>query len=96
MVVQWLRNLPVNAGYMSFIPGGKIPHVVHEATKPVCHNYWARVQQLLKPVHPRACAPQEANAIRSPRTAARELTPLAAARESWHTATKTQHSQNNK
>ena len=51
---------------------GKIPHVVHEATKPMCHNSWAHMQQLLKPVHPRACTPQEANAIRNPHTAARE------------------------
>ena len=50
---------------------GKIPHVVHEATKPVCHNYWAHVQ-LLKPACPRACAPREATAIRSPRTTTRE------------------------
>ena len=29
----------------------------HEATKPVCHHYWAHVLQLLKPVCPRAHAP---------------------------------------
>ena len=35
------------------------------ATKPVHHNYWAYVLQLLKPVHPRAPAPQqEATAMR--------------------------------
>ena len=28
------------------------------ATKPVRHNYWAGVPQLLKPVHSRACMPQ--------------------------------------
>ena len=29
------------------------------ATKPMRHNYWARVQQLLKYTHPRARAPQQ-------------------------------------
>ena len=29
------------------------------ATKPLRHNYWARVQQLLKHTHPGARAPQQ-------------------------------------
>ena len=29
------------------------------ALEPVSHNYWAHVLQLLKPVHPRACALQQ-------------------------------------
>ena len=29
------------------------------ATKPVCHNYWAHMPQLLKPAGPKACAPQQ-------------------------------------
>ena len=29
------------------------------ALEPLSHNYWARVPQLLKPVCPRACAPQQ-------------------------------------
>ena len=31
----------------------------HRTTKPVCHKYWAHVLQLLKPMCPRACAPQQ-------------------------------------
>ena len=36
--------------------------------EPMSHNYWAHVLQLLKPICPRACAPQqgEAIAMRSP------------------------------
>ena len=30
-----------------------------EATKPLCHNYWPHVLQLLRPMSPRACAPQQ-------------------------------------
>ena len=43
------RNLPTNAGDTSSIlrPGDS---TCLGATKPVCHNYWARVLQLLKPV----------------------------------------------
>ena len=38
------------------------------ALEPMSHNYWAHVLQLLKPICPRACAPQqgEATAMRSP------------------------------
>ena len=46
------------------------------ATKPVCHNYWAHVPQLLKPAHPRARALQ----LLSPRAATTEAhTPRACA-----------------
>ena len=30
-----------------------------KATKPMRHNYWAHVQQVLKLTHPRDCAPQQ-------------------------------------
>ena len=33
------------------------------ATKPVSHNYWAHEPQLLKPVHPRARAPQQEKSL---------------------------------
>ena len=45
--------------------GTRVPRLVWEdstcleATKPVCHNYWAHVLQLLKPTCPGAYAPQE-------------------------------------
>ena len=31
----------------------------HGATKPVCHNFWDKVPQLIKLTHPRACALQQ-------------------------------------
>ena len=31
----------------------------HRATKPVRHNYWAHMPQVLKPACSRACAPQQ-------------------------------------
>ena len=93
LVVQWLRiRLPMQ--------GTRVRALVREdptcrgATKPVCHNYWACalelascnywawVPQLLKPAH---LEPMHCN---------EEQAPLAAIRESPHTAMKTQHSQN--
>ena len=50
LVVQWLRiHLPIQ--------GTRVRSLVqedptcHRASKPVRHNYWARVLQLLKPMH---------------------------------------------
>ena len=50
LVVQWIRiRLPVQ--------GTRVWSLVQEdspcrgATKPMCHSYWARVLQLLKPMH---------------------------------------------
>ena len=68
-MAQWLRiYLPMQ--------GTQVWSLVQEdptcrrATKPVCHNYWARMLQLLKPVllEP-VLRNQEATAMRSPRTA---------------------------
>ena len=60
------------------------------ATKAMRHNYWAHVPQLLKPAH---LEPMLHNK-RSHRN--EEKPPLAATRESPHTATKTQRSQKKK
>ena len=75
LVAQWLRiHLPVQ--------GTQIRALVwedptrHGATKPMCHNYWAREPQLLSPRAtttearmPRARGPKrEATAMRSPRS----------------------------
>ena len=46
-----VKNLPAKARYMDLIPGPGRFHVLW--------GNWARAPQLLKPVHPRACAPQE-------------------------------------
>ena len=67
LVVQWLRiHLLMQRTW--------VRSLVQEdptccgATKPMRHNYWAHVPQLLKPVHPRACALQ----LLSPRAATTE------------------------
>ena len=71
LVAQWLRIcLPVQ--------GTQVRALVQEdpacrgATKLVCHNYWAHVPQLLKPMHlePMLCN-REATAMRSPHTASK-------------------------
>ena len=41
---------PADAGDTSSIPGPGGFHM-HRATMPMCHNYWAHVLQLSKPVH---------------------------------------------
>ena len=65
-----VKNPPANAGDMASIPVLGRCHI-YGATKPVHHdywacalepgnrNYWAHLLQLLKPEHPRACAPQQ-------------------------------------
>ena len=79
----------------------------HGATKPLCHNYWARplepknhnywshVLQLLKPAHPRACALQQEKPPQWEAHAPQlENSPCSRQlRESPHAATKTHHSQ---
>ena len=56
-----VKNLPANAGDRGSIPGLGQFHMLIEATRPVCHNYWAQVPLLLKPTSPRACALQQEN-----------------------------------
>ena len=50
LVVQWLRiHLPIQGTWVwALVPEDP---TCHGATKPVRHNYWACVPQLLKPVH---------------------------------------------
>ena len=69
LVPQWLRI------HLS-MQGTQVRSLVREdpacrrATKPVCHNYWARMPQLLKPGNWSPCsATREATAMRSPHTA---------------------------
>ena len=69
LVVQWLRiHLPMQ--------GTRVRSLIWEdptcrgTTKPVRHNYWAHVPQLLKPVRLEPCSTtREATTMRSPRTA---------------------------
>ena len=57
IVVQWIRTCLL-------IQGTRVQSLVQEdstclgATKPMCHNYWAHMSQLQKPICPRAPAPQ--------------------------------------
>ena len=49
LVVQWLRNLPIKAGYVSFIPDwGRVPKSCMRqlspyvaTTEPTCSNCWS-------------------------------------------------------
>ena len=45
-----VKNPPASAGDMGSSPGLGKSHTPR-ATKPMCHNYWAHVPQLLKPAH---------------------------------------------
>ena len=50
LVAQWLRNLlPVQGTQVQTLVWED--PTCHGATKPMCHNYWACVSQLLKPAH---------------------------------------------
>ena len=49
-MAQWLRiRLPVQGTQVRALV--REDPTCHRATKPVCHNYWARMTQLLKPLH---------------------------------------------
>ena len=64
------------------------------ALEPASHNCWARVPQLLKPVHLEpALRNKRSQHSEKPPHHNEEWLPLAAARESPHAATKTQRSQ---
>ena len=69
----------------------------HGAAKPVRHNYWAHVPQLLKPTHLEPMLHNK-RSHRNEKLAHHneEQPPLTATRESPHTATKTQRSQKKK
>ena len=80
LVAQWLRiRLPVQGTWVRALV--QEDPTCRGATKLVCHNYWARMPQLLQPT----CL--------EPVLRNKEKPPLAATRESLHTATKTQRSQ---
>ena len=64
------------------------------ALQPGSCNYWAHVLQLLKPTHPRACAPQE-QPLRWEAHTLQLKTARCNSRKTL-TATKTQHSQTSK
>ena len=93
LVVQWLRIcLPMQ--------GTRVQSLVqedptcHRTTKPVCHNYWACMPQLLKPVLLEPMLHNKRNHHNEkPTHRSEESPPLATTRESPQAATKTPHSQ---
>ena len=99
LVAQWLRiRLPMQETQVRALVGedptcrGATKPVRHNywacALEPTSHNYWAHVPQLLKPVCPRARAPQQK---KPPQWEVRALQP--STKESLCIATKTKHSQ---
>ena len=84
-----VESLPANAGDMGSGPGLGRSHMLP--------GTWAREPQLLSlRVWSLCSATREAIIVRGPRTAMKSGPPLAAARGSPRTETKTQHSQKNK
>ena len=69
LVAKWLRiRLPVQGTRVRALV--REDPTCHRATKPVHHNYWARVPQLLKPMHLEPMLRNKrATAMRSPHTA---------------------------
>ena len=69
LVVQWLRIcLPTQGTHVRALV--REDPTCHRATKPVSHNYWARVLQLLKPARLEPMlTTREATAMGSPCTA---------------------------
>ena len=93
LVAQWLGiRLPMQ--------GTRVRALVGEdptccgATKLACHNYWALVPQLLRPTRLEPVLHNKRSHCNEKPTRRNEEWPLlATAKESPHTATKTQHSQ---
>ena len=105
LVAQWLRiHLPVQVTRVPVLVRedptccGATRPVCHNywasALEPASHNYWAHVPQLLKParLEPVLCN-KRSHCDEKPAHHNEEWPPLAATRESLHSATKTQRSQ---
>jgi len=90
LVIQWMGvHLPRKGIRVGSLV--REDSTCHRAAMPVCHNYWAQVLQLLKPVHlePVLCQRSQGNEMpRAPQAA-----PLATTREGPRAATKTPCSQ---
>ena len=93
LVAQWLRIcLPMQGTWVRALV--QEDPTCHGATKPVPHNCWACVPQLLKPTHLEPMLRNKRSHHNEKPTRCNEEQPLpAATRESPCTATKTQHSQ---
>ena len=90
LVIQWMGvHLPRKGIRVGSLV--REDSTCHRAAMPVCHNCWAQVLQLLKPVHlePVLCLRSQGNEMpRAPQAA-----PLATTREGPRAATKTPCSQ---
>ena len=96
LAVQWLRiRLPMQGTRVH--PLVREDPTCHGATKPVRHNYWACVLQLLKPAHLEPVLRNKRSHCSEKPVHHNEESPLlAATRESPRAATKTQRSQKTK
>ena len=57
MIRWWRICLPIQGTQVqSLVPEDS---TCRGTAKPMCHNYWAHMAQVLKPVPPRVCAPQQ-------------------------------------
>ena len=106
LVAEWLRiRLPMQGTQVRALI--QEDPICRGATKPVCHNYWAcaletashncwaRVPQLLKPVHLEPMLPtREATTMRSLITTTKSSPCSPQTEKSPCAATKTQHSKN--
>ena len=69
LVEQWIRIcLPMQGTRVQFLV--REDSTWYRAPKPVCHNYWAFMLQLLKPAHTEPVLHEKCHQMRSPRTAA--------------------------
>ena len=92
-MAQWLRIcLPVHGTWVRALV--QEDSTCRGVTKPVSHNYWARVPQLLKPVRLKPVLHNKRSHCSEKPVHLNEEQPLlATTRESRHAATKTQRSQ---
>ena len=99
LVVQWLR-IHLQVMLTRVQPWVQEDPTCCKATKSLAPQRLslcsrAHTQQLLKPLHPRACAPQrKATTVRSPCATRREQPPLSTPKEGPQRAIKTQCGQN--
>ena len=95
LVAQWFRIcLPMQGTRVRSLV--REDPTFHGASKPVCHNYWAHVPQLLKPARLEPMLRNEKPWQWEARASHPRVAPLAATRESLRAATKTQRSQKKK
>ena len=95
LLVQWIESICQYSGH-GFNPWSR-RFWCHEATKPMCHNYWVCVPQLLKPTHlePALCN-ERSHQNEKPMHHKKEYSLLTATRESTTGSHKVQFNQKKK